>query len=68
MDLVFVNDQNCPLRPLVLKTDVTLVQTLRLIILDFFTWKPLSGDRHLYLDAVVTMKAWYGEYDTQKLN
>ena len=29
-------DQKCPLRPLVLKTDVTLVQTLRLSILDFF--------------------------------
>ena len=36
------------LRPLVLKTDVTLVKTLRLIILDFFTGNSFSSDRRMF--------------------
>ena len=36
MVLASAYDQKCSLRTLVLKTDVILVQTLRLIILDFF--------------------------------
>ena len=36
MILALAYDQNCPLRPLLFKTYVTLVQMLRLIILDFF--------------------------------
>ena len=43
--------QKCPLRPLVFKTDATLVQTLRLIFLDFSTSNPFSDDRCVYLDA-----------------
>ena len=34
----------CPLRQLVLKTNVTLVQTLRLVILDFVTGNSFSSD------------------------
>ena len=45
-------DQKCPSHTLVLKTDVTLVQMLRLIILEFFTWKSFSVDRRLYLDVI----------------
>ena len=52
MVLASAYDQKCPLRTLVLNTDVTLVQTLRLIILDFCTWKSFSGDRRFYLDAI----------------
>ena len=52
MALVFAYHQKYPLRQLVLKTDVTLVQTLQLIIPDCFTWKSFFGDRHLYLDAI----------------
>ena len=47
-------DQKCPLRPLVLTTDVSLVQTLHLIILDFYTGNSFfSSDRRMYLDAII---------------
>ena len=36
MVLASVYHQKCPLRKLALKPNVTLVQTLQLIILDFF--------------------------------
>ena len=52
MVLAFEYDQKCTLRQLVLKPDVTLVQTLRLFMLDMFTLKSFSGDRHMYLDAI----------------
>ena len=52
MVLASAYHSKCSLRQLVLKTDVTLVQSLQLIILDFFTWKSFFGDRHLYLDAI----------------
>ena len=53
MILAPAHDHKCPLRSLVLKTDVTLVQTLRLIILDVFTGKSFSSDRRMYLDAII---------------
>ena len=52
MVLASAYDQKCSLHQLVLKTDVTLVQMLRLIILNCFSWKSFSGDRHLYLDEI----------------
>ena len=52
MFLASEHDQKCPLHTLVFKTDVTLVQTLRLIILDCFTWKSFKKDRRLYIDAI----------------
>ena len=53
MVLVPVYHQKCPLRPLVLKTDVTLVQMLQLIILDFVAGNSFSSDRRMYLDAII---------------
>ena len=52
MVLASAYDKNCILSPLVLKTDGTLVQTLRLIILDFLTGDSCSVDRRLYRDAI----------------
>ena len=43
------NDQKYPRYPLVLKSNVTLAQPLRFVILYFFKWKILSDDRRLYL-------------------
>ena len=43
------NDQKCPRYPLVLKLNVTLARSLRLLILNFIERKILSDDRRLYL-------------------
>ena len=40
-------DQKCPLRMVVLKTDVNTNA-----VIDFFTWKSFFGDGRLYLDAI----------------
>ena len=61
MVLAFAYDQKCPLRQQVLKTDVTLVQTLQLIILDFFYQETSWCNK-------VTIKAWYGEFYAYKNN
>ena len=52
MVLASVYHQKCPLRQLVLKTDVTLVQTLELIILDFF----LPGNPSLVIVTCILMQ------------
>ena len=43
------NDQKYPRYSPVLKSNVTLAQPLRFVILYFFKWKILSDDRRLYL-------------------
>ena len=50
--LTFAYDQICPLRPLVLKNDFTLVQMLRLIILDFF----LPGNPSRVIGACIVIQ------------
>ena len=45
------HNQKCPFCTLASKSNVTLAQALRLKILQYFTWKSLSGDRRLYLHA-----------------
>ena len=47
MALASTYNQKRPLRQLVLKTDIILVQMQWLIFLDFFTWKSFSGDQRL---------------------
>ena len=49
MVLASPNDRKCQSYPLVLKLNVTLARTLRLVILYLFKWKILSDDRRLYL-------------------
>ena len=44
-------DPKCPVHPLVFKSDVTLVQTLRLFIFDFFTFNLFLNVRRLYLNT-----------------
>ena len=48
----FRSDQKCPLRQLDLKIDVTVVQTLRLIILDLF----LPGNRSRLIGTCILMQ------------
>ena len=60
-------DKKCPLHALVLKTDVTLVQTLRLIILDFFYRKfILQWSAHVSWCNNLTIKTRCGWTDTCK--
>ena len=60
-------DHKCPLRHMALKTDVMLVQTLLLIILDVFYLEIFLGWSALVSRCnKVTMKALYGGSDTYK--
>ena len=51
MVLAFLYDLKCQLCPLVLKSNVTEAQPLRLKIYSCFKRKFVSGDRRLYLHA-----------------
>ena len=50
MVLVSPYDKKYPIT-LVSKHNVTIAHSLRLKIMEFLTWKPLSGDRPVYLLA-----------------
>ena len=52
MVLATPNDQEYPRYPLVLKFNVTLARSLRLVILYFLKWKFLFDDRRLYLHDI----------------
>ena len=52
MVLASVYDQKCPLCQLVLKTDITVIQTLGLNILDFF----LPGNPSWVIGASILMQ------------
>ena len=60
MDLASAYDKKWPLFTLYLKTDVTLVQKLRFIVLDFLTWNFFPDEWSLNLDAV----KWQWKPDT----
>ena len=70
MVLASTYHQKYPLRQLVLKTDVTVVQLLRLFILDFFLpWHPsLVIDTSILMQYKVTIKACYDGSDAYKNN
>ena len=52
MVLALAYDPKCLLHTIVLKTDDTVVQMLKLISLEIFTWQFISSDRGLYPGSI----------------